>query len=343
MPDDTDNITTEHADGQDAVLLGYRVITDRSVTHAHYSYVSIHSNAAVVKMVKHQKQANPPKHVRGVITRFSPRSRSRMMRKTGQIRGLARPFFVTLTYPGQFTSDPRRVKEHLANLRKRLKRRFPFAGMLWRLELKTRKTGASCGEIVPHYHLLLWGINAWEKTMHTWLIKAWFEIVWGDDCELHHMPPFEQMTKAQQDFYEHAVDVEQLYDFRHVLSYVAKYSAKTEDDETSELWGRRWGVALSVDCSHTLKVGLTWTEHLQLRREIRKLLEKRQSKYAWWLKSAYPSLGFSVLGLGDNEQRHEIAVNSAIVRIISNIKGWDIDGRTLRAPFLSYTRKEHGS
>lgn len=325
------NSSTDN-DGGQVLQLGSPVISDRTLTNTNYSYVSIHANSAVVKMVKHQKQLPPPKHVRGVITRFSPKSRSRMMRRTGQVRNLSRPFFVTLTYPGKFTSDPRRVKEHLANLRKRIKRRFSRAGMLWRLELKKRQTGASQGEIVPHYHLIIWGIRAWEKDMHDYILRMWFEIVWGDDCDLHHMPEPEQMTKEQHDFYEHSVDVEQLNDFRHVLSYVAKYSAKIEDDDTSELWGRRWGLCLYVDASHSLKIGLTWGEHLQLRREIRKLLEKRKSKYAWWLKSAYPSLGYSVLGLGDGDEYHDSATTKEIMRIVAAVKGWEFNVNIGRQP-----------
>lgn len=309
--------------GQDFVPLGYQVISGRDLTHAHYSYASIHSNAVVVKKVKHQKKSKPPKHVRGVITRFSPRSRVRMMRKTGQIRGLARPYFLSLTYPGEFEVSPNRVKAHLFALRKRIVRRFPHAGIIWRLELKKRKSGLSEGEIVPHYHMVLWGMKVYPSSMYAIINRMWWEIVWTEyeDMPLK-MPLKSKMTIEQRDHAEHGVDVKLLPDFRAVLAYVSKYAAKTEDDETGEHWGRRWGVCGRVDISKSIHWGLTWDEHIRFRRGLRKLLEKRKSAYAWWLKSGYPSLGFTVLGSGDDDDP-ETVILSDIFALLASVKNYE--------------------
>jgi len=72
-----ENSNTELKSGQDTDLLGSHVISGRDLTHAHYSYVSIHSNAAVVKMVKHQKKCPPPQaRTRLYHPIFNPRTLS---------------------------------------------------------------------------------------------------------------------------------------------------------------------------------------------------------------------------------------------------------------------------
>jgi len=238
------------------------------------------------------------------------------------IRNLQRPYFITLTYPGHFETEATRVKEHLFALRKRIKRRFNRPGMLWRLELKKRLSGASEGEIVPHYHIVLWGFSMYPSAVYAIINRMWWELVWGDKDAPIKMPPRSQMTDEQRDHAAHGVDVQMLPDFRAVLAYVSKYAAKIEDEDTEGHWGRRWGICLYADCSKSYRWGLTWAEHLKLRREIRKVIERRGSAYAWWLKSAYPSLGYTVLGLGDEDADHDTAINKTIMRILAHIKGY---------------------
>lgn len=349
---DTAQLTLFPLDGQDASTLGSRAISGRNpVLEAQrsaaafqptrdltfHSEVRIHANSVVVKAVKRQKQQRPPRSQRGVIKRFSQRSRSRMMRKTGMIRGLKCPYFVTLTYPGHFEHSPNRVKAHLQALKKRLKRRFPYMAMIWRMELKKRQTGASAGEIVPHFHFLLWGMEVYLTDMIAALKQMWFEIALSfEDHPAVIMPTLDEkgtpdldaMTQEQRDFYHHGVDVEQLFNFRHTLSYVSKYAAKEEDDESEIHWGRRWGVCGRVDLSPSFSIKLTTKEHYALRRGIRVALEKRRSRYAWWLKQAYPDYGFSALGFGDDDDI-PTAVLTDILRLIACIKGWEIDVRII--------------
>lgn len=301
--------------------LGSPTISGRASKPLFHSTVHVHANSVVVKKHRHLSKAKPPKHHRGVITRFSPRSRSRMMRKTGQIRNLKNVYFVTLTYPGLFEHEPKRVKEHLFALKKRIRRVFNRAGMLWRLELKTRLTGASQGQIVPHFHLVLWGMNIYETEMQEWMTRCWWEIVRGTGRQAI-MPTPDKMTQPELDHYLHGVEVELLSDFRAVLSYVSKYAAKVEDEESDNAWGRRWGICLHADLTPCLSIPLTWKEHCQLRRAIRIILEKRGSKYAWWLKQAYPQYGYSCLGLGDDDAAYENAVGRDIVRLIAMTKGY---------------------
>jgi len=290
----------------------------------YHSTVKIYANAVEVKKIKHEKQQRAPKHARGAIVRFSSRSRSRMMRRTGQVRGMKKPYFITLTYPGEFVAEPKRVKEHLSMLKKRLKRTFERPGMIWRLELKTRQTGASAGQLVPHYHLILWGMEIYEKEMHEEMTKMWWEIVWESQRTGKYFCNKAEFTDEEIQHMLHGVDVQQLGDFNHALLYVSKYAAKVEDDETSSDWGRRWGVCLYADTGHSIEIELTWKQHMSLRRELRRLLEKRRSQYAWWMKSAYADLGYTVLGVGDKDHDREDIASYLAIRIVAHTKGYDV-------------------
>lgn len=297
-------------------------LPEKDVTY--HSTVKIYANAVEVKKIKHEKQQPPPKHQRGAIVRFSPRSRSRMMRRTGQVRGMKKPYFITLTYPGEFVADPKRVKEHLSMLKKRIKRTFERPGMIWRLELKTRLSGASEGELVPHYHLILWGMSIFEKEMHEEMTKMWWEIVWESQKTGVYFCNKEKFTDEQIQHMLHGVDVEQLGDFNHALLYVSKYAAKVEEEETSSDWGRRWGVCLYADTGHSIEIELTWKQHMSLRRELRRLLEKRASQYAWWMKSAYADLGYTVLGVGDKDHDSKDVASYLALRIVAHTKGYEV-------------------
>lgn len=341
-PDDIPNkINQRAAQRQEAMAAlspserGALFITEPDLTY--HSEVTVHANSVVVRKISHQKQQPAPRAHRGAITRFTARSRSRMLRKTGMLRQLKNPYFVTLTYPGYFDHSPDRVKAHLFALKKRIKRRFPQMAMIWRMELKRRKTGASVGEIVPHFHLLLWGMQIFEADMLKAMKHLWFEVAQSypdhpapimPTIDDKSTPDLDAMTTDQRNFYEHGVDVEQLFNFRHTLSYVSKYAAKEEDDESGSYWGRRWGICGRVDLSASYTVKLTLKQHYALRRAVRKWLEHRGSRYAWWLSQAYPDYGFSALGFGDDDDTITACLTD-ILRLIACIKDWEIDVRII--------------
>jgi hypothetical protein len=54
------------------------------------------------------------------------------------------PLFGTTTHPDIFPDEAEKFKRDLQTVIERLKRRFPRVGLLWRLELKRRKSGGSC-------------------------------------------------------------------------------------------------------------------------------------------------------------------------------------------------------
>ena len=86
----------------------------------------------------------PPKRAR--ITRFTNRSRNRMLMKLAMARNWVGGFFITLTYPGEFTHSLKEAHTHLANMRKRVTRQFPGCRSGWRMEIMPRQRGASRGE-----------------------------------------------------------------------------------------------------------------------------------------------------------------------------------------------------
>jgi hypothetical protein len=134
--------------------------------------------------------------------------------------------FVTLTYPDDFP-DPDVSKKHLRKFIKRLLRRFPLIGLIWKLEPQQR--GA------PHYHFLVWGVDYDE--LREFVPQGWFEIAGGGDSK--HLA-------FHQGFCGHGNKhcVSKVKDFKGVWWYAAKYIGKTfEVAGWNRKWtGRYWGV-----------------------------------------------------------------------------------------------------
>jgi hypothetical protein len=136
------------------------------------------------------------------------------------------PMFVTLTYPDEFP-DPAESKVHLDNFEKRLKRAFPKAGALWKVE--PQKRGA------PHYHCLVWGVPfIW---LSSFVPQAWYEIAGGGDPK--HLAWHEGRCGHGN---KHCV--QEVRSFKGVWFYAAKYLGKTfEVAGWNKKWtGRYWGV-----------------------------------------------------------------------------------------------------
>jgi hypothetical protein len=158
---------------------------------------------------------------RGLVNTFTPASRRRMLRKVARIAP-QRVVFITLTYPKRYP-DPRRAKDHLRAFFERIRRRFPTASGIWRLELQER--GA------PHFHLLM--------------------------CELPFIP-FAELRRWWTEIIREFVDghlprvrIEQIRSRQGAFYYVSKYCAKLAGEGEALLSlssthictpGRWWGV-----------------------------------------------------------------------------------------------------
>lgn len=160
---------------------------------------------------------------RGLVTGMSTASRRRMMRLIASVERGVQPIFVTLTLPGKASSDHSEWKGYLDKFRKRLVRAHPGAAAIWRIEFQTRKTGPSLGEVVPHYHLLVYGVSYFD--LRQFVPGSWAEACGGGD----------------EDHLRAGTRVERVKSFRGIMRYAAKYL--TKDCVLPDGWqGRSWGV-----------------------------------------------------------------------------------------------------
>lgn len=101
---------------------------------------------------------------RGACKGFSFGSRRRMLDRLNSVRvDASLPVFVTCTLPDDVFDDSaasfaKTAKHWLDNFTKRLLRVVPQACGFWRIEWQARKSGKFEGKLVPHFHLLVWGI-----------------------------------------------------------------------------------------------------------------------------------------------------------------------------------------
>lgn len=293
------------------------------INHGHLYIYSDYTEVYVprVRVPKsHKKTAQ-----RGVVTEFSKKSRTNMLREVSKIRNLENVLWCTLTYPGKYSMDDLgRPKDHLNALKRRLNRLFEGIGIIWRLELKTRKTGASEGQVVPHFHLMVANAGVPMYQFRDWLAWAWNMIV--DPKDLKHRKT--------------GTSVELLPDKAAVIGYISKYSAKVEDDEDHGEWGRRWGICGNFDRSYSIVLPISRTEFIELKKMVvgvlkarhvqtirnaieagkkpKKIRALRKKRYYKKIKRGTPMKGLGVIGLGDNNNvRLWEILDTTIGRIVS--------------------------
>lgn len=191
---------------------------------------------------------------RGVITGFSSKSRKRLMRKIAQTKKSALPCFVTLTYPGEYSEDPRQWKKNLRAFLARLKRKYPLASAVWKLEFQKR--GA------PHYHLLVWGVE-WIELL-CFVPGAWYQVVGSGDER--HFRAGTQVSKVRS--------------WRGVMAYASKYLGKLGSVPTDEP-GRFWGVfnAEAIPWAEMVDYAVTDKEAVKVLRLLRRMMKIKGRDY----------------------------------------------------------------
>lgn len=190
---------------------------------------------------------------RGRIAIMSRASRIRLQRRLAMTERDKLPVFLTLTYPDHFDPSPEVWKRDIAAFCKRLKRRG--AGGVWRIEYKERKTGDNAGEVAPHFHLLVWGLEiTWDIRYQ--ISRAWFEVVGSND---------EKHLKA-------GTRIERLRSWRGVASYVSKYVAKQDDNAVPEGCGRFWAFfgADNIPWAEMVRISATDKQVVQIFRLFRR-------------------------------------------------------------------------
>lgn len=195
---------------------------------------------------------------RSKITGFSARSRQKMIETVCKLDSAARPLFLTLTYPSLWDPDPAVWKVHLDRFWKKLKRKYPMASAIWKLEPQQR--GA------PHYHLLIFGIC---YVPYQWVAKTWYDVVGSGDYN-HYLA---------------GTRIERIRSDRGVKSYASKKYMGKEIGHFPEFKavGRWWGIA-GRECLPWSKVAaapIPSDKGVHIKRLARRLLESRGRKFTF--------------------------------------------------------------
>jgi len=135
--------------------------------------------------------------------------------------------FITLTYPDEVAENtaPERNQHRYVFLRSMENYLGKKVGVLWRLEWKARKSGKRKGQVLPHVHLIVFGVSFLPYQE----IRLW----WRSALNV-------------QGFV--AINVQRIKGGKMVAKYVTKYCSKQMEgallDNASYLnrLGRHWGI-----------------------------------------------------------------------------------------------------
>ena len=220
--------------------------------------------------------------IRGDITKFSAKSRRRLLDLLASIdvEATGEAIFTTMTYPGiGWPGNPADWKRHLDAWVKRMRRRYPDAWAVWKLE--PQKRGA------PHFHCLVFGI---ENMDHHWLAATWADVVQRGFNDLWIVNTSKGIgrvlggvsrkltDKARKDHRAAGTRVERCRSRNGVMWYAAKYVGKV-DEAMPFGWhkvGRYWGVVnrAGMEPSRVIhSVRLHWRGWVRLKRIVRRWAE----------------------------------------------------------------------
>lgn len=191
---------------------------------------------------------------RDVIGGFSHSSRRRMLLLLASLRIDAHclPLFVTLTYPAFWPSEPETWKRHLDAFGKWLRRRYPAASAVWKLEPQQR--GA------PHFHLIVFGV---PFIPHQSVSQAWYRIV--GSCDPNHLAAGTEVRACET--------------VNGVMSYASKMYMGKEVPGCPQFRcvGRFWGVLGRSELPRSAESAMTLCQPaiVTFGRIIRKRLKKK--------------------------------------------------------------------
>jgi hypothetical protein len=247
--------------------------------------------------------------LRSPITTFSRKSRGRLLLRMAQIHDVREGHFITLTYPGTYPSDPTIFKRDLKVWVQRLRRRYPDARAIWRLEFQRR--GA------PHYHMLVFGIPDRVCDVREWCALAWYKVVGSGD---------ERHLRA-------GIRVDRIENRAHAMRYASKYCAKDGYQDLEGDYGRRWGHCGKCDLSPISQTPLTWGQYTSIQRSILAWLNSRTGADGKKLRSAQKAREYMagvqrnrswvLFGLGHESQaaRHKIEIEHGMRTIDRLLEG----------------------
>lgn len=266
---------------------------------------------------------------RGRVTGFSAASRRRLMQLMCMWNlGEVHLSFVTLTYPGAYTSDWTIWKRDLDVFLRWLKRNVSEAvGCVWRVEFQKR--GA------PHFHILLASnekactceprkmmVKGREKYVHsascrvnglrTLVGQKWADVV--RDGYIQSGESSEGYSGHYEKHKQAGTGVDVVVGRKQMMAYVSKYLAKV-DQVGLDGWGRNWGrvnMNGKLDFDPVAVVTMEEEEAVKMRRMVVGWLRSRkQVKYADRLsrKGSYSVMGLS----GDTVARMSEAAQAGFI------------------------------
>lgn len=205
--------------------------------------------------------------VRGDVVDFSKWSRRRLMQLMSRVNttDYHPPTFVTLTY--HLDWETRDWKRDLKIYLQRIRRAYPDAQYIWRMELQRR--GA------PHFHVLLF----LPKTLNDLGDLEGVDRMWHDVVDpspsvreaAAAAAAGDQPWEPDRDFRRYGARSERLESYEKLMYYVSKYVAKQTDPELegipNQALGRRWGRSrgLRDDAVLDLEVGREFEEETRAR------------------------------------------------------------------------------
>ena len=198
---------------------------------------------------------DPPK--RGAVTTFSRGSRCRLIKTFMKLRSseLCAPWFLTLTFHHWDEGERERAHVYLNTFLTNLRRDYPAALYLWRLELQKR--GA------PHYHVIIW-LPAWEKEPDDEGFQSWIKATWHRIAD-----------PDSKDHAKHGTRVDRATSYRKAFQYLTKYTAKRGLGCDEGYPGRRWARSRQLPIDSITDFEITDEAAHYLKRILRKLVRKR--------------------------------------------------------------------
>ena len=200
---------------------------------------------------------------RGKVVGFTRESRRRLLRTIAQLDRCILPLFVTLTYPGRFSTNYKDWKRDLKVWSDRLRRAYDGASFIWRLELQKR--GA------PHFHLLLYGVPTVDQQIKEWLSSSWYNVVRSGD--INHLRA--------------GTNIQTIRTHRGTMAYSSKELGKITQTHLSETYsagvGRWWGAynRKSLPLLRSTSVELSEDQAVRLLRIARRYANLRYKSRAY--------------------------------------------------------------
>jgi len=259
----------------------------RSISHR-YS-LQVFANRIVCHHSRQKKQPHSrTMPVDKTIHGFSKASRKRMTDGLAEWRNLTgKAFFITLTYHEEWGEHFSAWKRDLDVFIKRMRRKFPDVGGIWKLEFQRR--GA------PHFHLIICSDSlTTRENLIEWVTEAWGEIAHENS-----------IYKG-----EFSTNVRKINSHRHAMHYASKYMSKEVpqrvSEETGEILGeiatgRCWAFFGDVDRSPVLELQLNESLARAMFKAAAETLSNRNSRYATRFAQRSDMATWSAYGVGRNE------------------------------------------